>query len=44
MTPTSRSRNRRKPFAHQDQVGVVGDVAAGGAEVNDVAAPGQTSP
>ena len=33
-----------KPFAHQHQVGVVGDVAAGGAEVDDVAGGGAASP
>ena len=33
-----------QPFAHQYQVGIVGDVAAGGAEVEDVAGAGAASP
>ena len=35
MTPTSRRAVICRAFAHQDQVGVVGDVAARGAQVND---------
>ena len=34
----------RQPLAHQEQIGVVGHIAAGGAKVNDAAVPGATSP
>ena len=34
-TAMSRPRSRREPVAHEDQVGVVGDERAGGAEVDE---------
>ena len=40
MTPTSRAAHQFERFAHQDQVGVVGDVAARGAQVDDRAGVG----
>ena len=40
----SRSRTSPQPFAGQDQVGVIGDVATGRAEVDDRPGPGAASP
>ena len=37
ITDASLPHRSRERLAHQDQVGVVGDVAGGGAEVDDVA-------
>ena len=40
MTPTSRSRSSRSPSRINKKIGIVGDIAAGSAEMDDVAGLG----